>query len=571
MRNTDINIHSNKNDTELRENNGLGGDQSSSSISNVEFGTLKKIGTNVSQVSTFSNSTVKSNPLIKLFTRNKSQTNVTGKNYEGEIASSSDSMNELNDNGPQKETKIAKLRAAKKILSPTNKSFFDSAAESSSTDERYAKRQSSEELRGKKPAMTSPSTGFHSLFHKSQSASGLSKFGDRNADDKLYSGSSKSSVYLSSNNSNSVVNDIVLARVYKFTSAGIPNEDNEGSSEHSSFLEIHRKMLTPADSYIQNKFNRHHQHEVGLGIVERNEHGPPGVSSDEEAKLNKSNQQISLLLKPLFVPSKQRKSSSAAAYPFLGHSLEEIGIIIRNHFSAEFNKSVKSEPNQKHGRYKQKANKSSSKSQDRGITHSNHIVFTNLDEDESRELIQDLSTIFVTCLSWLKHDVSKSVWAVSRANEEKSSDLLDMWRVLSKSWAYYNRTIRFQILHMFQAILTGHRAYTDGNFSEQKIPPTCVDEILLHSFCTVFIIPLIEQRKRWATDLQSVISIENYGILNDHERHLFQQNSSIHSNALHCLGSFQSLPQSSYFKPDIESQSLNQVTRALVSNLSDLR
>lgn len=571
MKNLDINIHSDKNDSEIRENKGTGGDQNSSQISNVEFGTLKKIGTNVSQVSTFSNSTVKSNPLVKLFTRNRSQTNVVGRNSEGEVSTILDSKNDFNEIEPPKETKTTKLRAAKKILSPSSKLHFDSAAESSSTDERYSTRRSSEESRGKKQIITSPLSGFHNLFHKSQSAAGLSKFSDRNADDKLFSGSSKTPICLSSNNSNSVVNDTTLARVYKFTSANISTEDNEGFTEHSSLLEIHRKMLTPADLYIQNKFNRHHQHEIGLGIVEKSGNGLSSISSDEEAKLNKSNQQISLLLKPLFIPSKQRNSTSSSPYPFLGHSFDEMGLMIRSHFTAEFNRTANVEQNQKYGKYRLKSNKSSSKGQASSMIGIDNFTITRLDEDDTREFIQDLSAIFVSCLCWLRRDVSKSVQGLDHVNDGRGSNILNMWQTVSESWFYYNRNIRFQILQIFQAMFTGSRSYTEGSFVEQKIPPICIDEMLQQSFCTVFIIPLIEERKRCWTSYQDVINIDSYGLLNDQEKRLFQQNLSLHANALHCFGSLQSLPQSSYFKPDVEVQHLHQTMRAIVANLSDLR
>ncbi|KAG5418059.1 hypothetical protein I9W82_004388 [Candida metapsilosis] len=568
MANFDINTHLDNDDPDLLENKGFGGDQNSSQISNVDFGNLRKIGTNVSQVSALSNSTVKSNPLMKLFTRNRSQSNVTGRNPEAEFVTPSSSKNEFhNSDTTTKEAKITKLRAAKKILSPSSKSHFESSSESSMTDDGFSTRRSSDEFRGKKQILSSPSTGFHNLFHKSQSAAGLSKFGDKKSDERSYSGTSKTSICLSSNNSNSVVNDVTLARVYKFTNPNIQNEDIEGLTEHSSLLDIHRKMLTPADSYIQNKFNKHHSHEIGLGIVEKGGNGLLGVADDEELKLNKLSQLISSLLKPLFVPSKQKKSlssSSSSSHPFLGYSLDEMGLIIKNHLCAEFNGTKSVEQNQKNGKHKLKSNKSSSKGQATGFVGSDSFSIALLDEDDSRGLMQDLSAIFIWCLGWLKRDVANSTQSSDHANGRRSFDFLDSWQTLLKSWSYYNRNIRFQILHIFQVVFAGPA------FVEQKIPPICVDEILQHSFRTVFIIPLVEERKRSSKTLSSVVSISSHGSLNDQERHLFQQNPSLHADALHCLGSLQGLPQASYLKPDIEVQNVNHTMREIVVNLSDL-
>ncbi|CAL1199365.1 unnamed protein product [Candida parapsilosis] len=540
MKNLDILPHSRKNDADTQVNKSTGGDQNSSQISNVEFGTLKKVGTNVSQASTFSNATAKSNPLVKLFTRNRSQSNVAARNSEVCILDAPDSKVEFDDNEPLKEPKITKLRAAKKILSPTSKSHFDSVIDSSSTDEGISKRQSSEESRGKKQIISSPSSGFHNLFHKSHSANGLSKFGDRNGEDKIHTSSLKASICLSSNNSNSVVNDIMLARVYKFTNANFSNEDGETFAEHSSLLDIHRKMLTPADSYIQNKLNKHHQHEIGLGIVDKSETAVLGMPANEEAKLNKSRQQICSLLKPLFIPSRQKKVASSNEYPFLGHSLDEIGHIIRNQLSSDSNRpanNVESTP--KYVKYKSRSNKSSSKGQVLGAdTHD----------------------------SWLRRDVLQSVRPSENSNKQRGFDYLDMWQILSQSWFYYNKNIRFQILQIFQVVFTT----TPRWYGEPILPSTYIDEVLQNSFCTVFIVPIVEDSKRRSIASSSVTTIASCGVLDNHEKSLFLHDPTLLSNALHCLGSLQALPQSSYSNTEIETHNLKQIMRVMIANLSNL-
>lgn len=567
MKNLDILPHSRKNDADTQVNKSTGGDQNSSQISNVEFGTLKKVGTNVSQASTFSNATAKSNPLVKLFTRNRSQSNVAARNSEVCILDAPDSKVEFDDNEPLKEPKITKLRAAKKILSPTSKLHFDSVIDSSSTDEGISKRQSSEESRGKKQIISSPLSGFHNLFHKSHSANGLSKFGDRNGEDKIHTSSLKASICLSSNNSNSVVNDIMLARVYKFTNANFSNEDGETFAEHSSLLDIHRKMLTPADLYIQNKLNKHHQHEIGLGIVDKSETAVLGMPANEEAKLNKSRQQICSLLKPLFIPSRQKKVASSNEYPFLGHSLDEIGHIIRNQLSLDSNRPANNvELTPKYVKYKLRSNKSSSKGQVLGADTHDSMCTTPFDESDLREIILDLTTIFLSCLGWLRRDVLQSVRPSENSNKQRGFDYLDMWQILSQSWFYYNKNIRFQILQIFQVVFTT----TPRWYGEPILPSTYIDEVLQNSFCTVFIVPIVEDSKRRSIASLSVTTIANCGVLDNHEKSLFLHDPTLLSNALHCLGSLQALPQSSYSNTEIETHNLKQIMRVMIANLSNL-
>ncbi|KAI5952965.1 hypothetical protein KGF57_004107 [Candida theae] len=563
-----ISTHPASNGIDVNGRKGSGADHNSSQISNVDFGTLRKIGTNMSQASAISNSSVKSNPLSRLFTRNKSQTNVLGRNPEGEFVNAPDPTSDSSTIESGKESKINKLRAAKKILSPTSKSQFESSSESSFADEKSSNRRLSDEIRGRKQILTSPSSGFHSLFHKSSSASGLPKFGDKNVEDKLHSGSAKVSICLSSNNSNSVVNDIMLARVFRFTNPSIQNEDYDGGlAEHTSLLDIHRKMLTPADSYIQNKLSKHHSQEIGLGIVNKNAIGQ-SPSLDEELKLNRSSQRISTLLKPLFTPSKQKRSSFSS-HPFLGHSLDEVGVMIKNHFTAELNGSTSSDQNQKSGKHRIKSNKSISKGQVSGLSGGESFSIAALDEDEARGLAQDLATIFMSCLSWLKCDITNAIDLDSN-NESTGSDASNVWQSLSKSWVYYNKNIRFQILQIFQVVFAAPRSYTGGKFVEQRMSPIVVDEILQHSFCIVFIVPLIETRKRFSTESLNFDVASRLGMLSEQERHLFRQNPSLQTTALHCIGSLQSLPQSSYFKPDVDLQHLQQLMREIVANLSDL-
>ena len=86
-------------------------------------------------------------------------------------------------------------------------------------------------------------------------------------------------------------------------------------------LDIHKKMLVPADLFIQNKLNKYHQTEVGLGIYESE------LDHDKDSKIYSN---LYHYLKPLFTPSFQ--------YPTLvkrvdasniGASVEEIANFVK--------------------------------------------------------------------------------------------------------------------------------------------------------------------------------------------------------------------------------------------------
>ena len=156
--------------------------------------------------------------------------------------------------------------------------------------------------------MSSPmSTTFHSLFHRShhngsnlpqdtnQVATGTTPLSGKFDD---FSKASKTTLCLSSNSSNSIISNPELAQIYNFTNPNISIEDGETNLDHSnsSFLDIHKKMLVPADLFIQNKLNKYHQTEVGLGIYESE------LDHDKDSKIYSN---LYHYLKPLFTPSFQ--------------------------------------------------------------------------------------------------------------------------------------------------------------------------------------------------------------------------------------------------------------------------
>ncbi|KGU06159.1 hypothetical protein MEM_04850, partial [Candida albicans L26] len=167
------------------------------------------------------------------------------------------------------------LRIAKKLKFFKNQSswkpdlFLDTSStisEDSSSFRKVITGNSLNEMnKSRKSSMSSPmSTTFHSLFHRShhngsnfqrdtnQVATGTTPLSGKFDD---FSKASKTTLCLSSNSSNSIISNPELAQIYNFANPNISIEDGETNMDHtnSSFLDIHKKMLVPADSFIQNK------------------------------------------------------------------------------------------------------------------------------------------------------------------------------------------------------------------------------------------------------------------------------------------------------------------------------
>ncbi|RLP63679.1 hypothetical protein L150_02403, partial [Candida albicans Ca529L] len=100
------------------------GAPSSSQIANVDFNTLRKLNTNSSFSSNLTNSTTKtSNALSRLFTRNKSSSNISVHPSSSDDDSSPKALREsTSPSESSKSTSGNKLRIAKKLKFPKNQS-----------------------------------------------------------------------------------------------------------------------------------------------------------------------------------------------------------------------------------------------------------------------------------------------------------------------------------------------------------------------------------------------------------------------------------------------------------------
>ncbi|CAX44224.1 conserved hypothetical protein [Candida dubliniensis CD36] len=448
------------------------GAPSSSQIANVDFNTLRKLNTNTSFSSNLTNSTTKtSNALSRLFTRNKSSSNISIYHSPSDDDSSPKTLRESA--SPSESSKSGnRLKIAQKLKFSKNQSsrkpelFLDTSSSISEDNSSFRKivtgNSSNEVNKSRKNSMSSPmSTTFHSLFHRSHHngssfqqgtnsvATGTTPLSSKFDD---LSKVSKATLCLSSNSSNSIISNPELAQIYNFTNPNISIEDGETNMDHtnSSFLDIHKKMLVPADSFIQNKLNKYHQTEVGLGIYE---------SELDHEKDSKIYSNLYHYLKPLFTPSFSVSDSGrkVSMCPILNANVEEIASFVKESFCLH-------QPNERasldHDKSFRSKTRSSVSSLGRG----------KIDDFDYRQL----SNLFEKLMTVLSHNLQTA---------EPSE--VSLQTLILNAWRYYNNYIRFYVLSVFQPLQTHLNELYMKNQNGSKI--TRIDDLLLVSFRKVFI------------------------------------------------------------------------------------
>ncbi|KAL1570054.1 hypothetical protein V4U95_005227 [Candida albicans] len=308
----------------------------------------------------------------------------------------------------------------------------------------------------RKSSMSSPmSATFHSLFHRShhngsnlqrdtnQVATGTTPLSGKFDD---FSKPSKTTLCLSSNSSNSIISNPELAQIYNFTNPNISIEDGETNLDHSnsSFLDIHKKMLVPADSFIQNKLNKYHQTEVGLGIYESE------LDHDKDSKIYSN---FYHYLKPLFTPSFSISDSGQKGRmrPILGASVEEIANFVKESFCLH-------QPNH-----------------ERSFRSKTRSSVSSLGREKVEDFdCRQLSNLFEKLMALLSH------------NLQTAEPLeISLQALILNAWKYYNAYVRFYLLSIFQPLQIYLNELFTRNHNGSKI--TRIDDLLLASFRKVFI------------------------------------------------------------------------------------
>ncbi|KAI5950365.1 hypothetical protein KGF54_005182 [Candida jiufengensis] len=531
-------------------------------INDVDFSNLNNINTSTSQLSNISASTTKSKGLSKLFSRKRSLTNIADKPFSGANYIDVDSLS--SDRAIDSSTTTQRKHSSLRLIKKKQQSTTETILKPETSDKSPSLSGS---VKSRKNSINSPVTSISNLFHKSSSSN---KLDGKNIDDQLYSGQSRTGLCLSSNNSNSTITNPQSAKLFKFTNPNYTNDEYDGITDHKSFLDIHKKMSTPADSYIQNKLNKHNQPELGLGIVTDSDN----KITDKE--VDRAHRQFMLLFKHIFTPSTQGLFDYGLQYPSTGFSLEEFGLVIRDHFkNLTTGKELVKEMNPKSIKSKSKNNKLSVKhhKQNQQMKEQNEIEEENFTILKTEEVIYELSSMLNQGMQYLKSDMSKLIkLEILNKNKKQivseTEELQHEWNLLSKSWIYYNTKIRFQLLQILTPLefyLNNHNE-EDTFQSDSNLPK--FDEFLLQSFYITFIGPFLNKRDYKLLNLEN--TGPNFKLLNENELKYMIKNPKIICTIIECFGAIQSIQYSSLIKPENENLNHLHILNLMISELSNI-
>lgn len=567
---------------------------STSQVSSVGFNNLKKTATNNSQISNVSSSTIKTNALSRLFSKNRSVSNLCQQPVQ--LSSNELSYNSDNDtatiysNETKKSAPTNKFRLSKSRMFP-NKISATKPDLTIQTNGHHGLKVSKKILSSsliddssspsaRKSTVSSPVSTFHGLFHRSHSISqpmvesqSSSTKDEVTGQQKIGNNSTRTAMSLSSNNSNSYVTDINFARMYNFTDPDYSIDEVDTIGEHLTFLDLHKKLMVPTDQYLQNRMQKHHASELGLGIVGDNDSDSEYLNKyliDFGKKNARFYSNILNITKPLFLPTQQKHLQNGPSHPYLGCTLEDIANYVKDNYVNDTTSnpgfdSLNSAGNQKAIKTKLKQPKINRGPSFTSLANTENNE--NFDNYQMREISQDILTFFIKCMVIFQKDFvnyeNKTYDLISLKTLENTTKLtakhIRSWSKISSSWIYFNQKIRYNLLSIFQPLqkyfqeISMQRSNSiQGNFFDIAIENT-----LLLAFRDIIVIPFLIQRNKsylelarnrnWeqnpillespskSVELKSS-SMEVYESILVNEELILKKNTELLNNLTNCLG-----------------------------------
>lgn len=488
-----------------------------SQVASVGFNNLKKRNSNSSLTSEASSNTLKSNRLSRLFSKpGFAKSSVSRKDSSPEKQIEDDSL-DSHESGEQSQSSLkGLLKLSKGRLKFLNSGLAKPKLAVQTKGLQSFKRpqkkllglnqkDESPTVQAKKGGKSSPALAFHSLFHKSHSNTLLNKdFQSLNVGDTqspMNGNNTRTTICLSSNNSNSYISDMNFALLYKFTNPNYQAENPDGIGEHSSFFDLPKKMMLPADHYLQNKTYKG-KHEIGLGIA-----ADENFDIQEE-KLKDDDFYNSLfgIMKPLFLPSQRRTLSNGQRHTCLGHSVEEIACYVTAYFE-----NAETLPTNISGKVNPKLNKSNNSA---SFTQQYYEDF-RYDDIKFREITIQLSYYLESCLQMYNKDFSECHRSDRKAKlaleDHNVTNLIDEWDTLRSLWFYFNREIRFTVLAIFKPLQMYLKEISFNNYVSEShsIYVMDIETLTLAAFRDVIVYPFLTRRENFYKhfSLQKVPSV----------------------------------------------------------------
>lgn len=444
------------------------------------------------------------NPLIKLLTKSRSST--LGCEKERSLAGNLQLLDHDSDTSQKSRSRFNPKKIKLKVGNSKEKN-----QDVSSTEDRT--QHNSSHLKSVDPSnkLTSSGPSIVQFFNRPHGANAERETFKREQFAKKQFG--RTSVTLSSQSSNSLIQDVNLASRFRFnTSDNLGASSSNNTHLNSSSLHgIHRKYLISADQYILEKWNKNIGDEVHATIK----------SPKNDTYLNLAEAFDFLLehLKRLFVPTVNPKGTESGTSEL---TVEHLSRFV-------YHQIVK--PIFIHQRLMRASN----------AVDGDSTLGTILEDppDETKEARQSevLQELMHSTKSWLS--VLRRTWLESMKRDQNIEDprwsIVYLWKALAELWNYFNRTIRFALMQVFTPI----QSCIDSDFlrlSGCNSPIHVIESVILLAYKDAVVIPILAMRKAAYASTSRSPKKPSHEKLNSTEMQYVLEKPLVHKRLISCFG-----------------------------------
>lgn len=324
----------------------------------------------------------------------------------------------------------------------------------------------------------------------------------------------RTNVTLSSQSSNSLIQDVKLASRFRFNNpeSSVIAAPSSTQSNSSSLQGLHRKYLMSADQFILQKWNK----SMGLEVN-------ANVKSSKHPSYQKLSDEFEGLLEHLERIFKPQEKTLRTTMP-LEYTVEELARVVYHRIvepTFDQPKLVKS-PN----------------------TFEENLTFNPvLDDsiDEAKEVRQHevLHELLQSTKSWLaslKRSWLESLKLSKGTDIDAKLSLVDLWRALAEIWTYFNKFVRFTLMQ----ILIPVQSCIDTAFLKLcgcTSPNHVVESVILVAYKDAVVFPVLAMRKAiYAASSRSSPKRHTPNKLSNSEVQYINGDSSVHERLISCFG-----------------------------------
>lgn len=528
-------------------------------ISSVDFATLSKQNTNSSHGSSLRTSASHKKSLTRLFSRRKTSLDTfqlrSKDSYHGDL----DSINPREIDKPHSIREKFKGSVSPRTILKAERNQLNKAEpaiQSSHNKSSISRPGSSQNLiiEGATPDKAQASLLYHnSLFHRPHSAAtDYKSHGNIEHRDSFQTGSGialrRNIVQLSSQSSNSFINDRAAASAYNFTNPSHSSNIDAPLHESKSLLELHRRYMVSADLYIQKHKATAEDTSSNTSLhSSRKEKLRMGLQIYDE-HYNKAFSELYEIVKPLLLIQTNNFGSKGDRKPYVLLTIEELASFVEERLLGARNVISRMKSNDRSPAYLAK---------DLGADLRNNLLSVEDAEEEIRELeskefLSKISLFFLKCCHTLAdnfmgnklHDTSRKFLEINNSSAEFKTErmtnrslYLENWHTIARAWDYFNSKVRFYLLHIFlPAELQLDFVYSKDMKNVGSSLLMSLEKDLLHAFRDAFIIPQLRERIILVLNEDSGIFLFKNPVLFEEKSMFADKGNCISKSLVNCFG-----------------------------------